>query len=1002
MFPTLVSLEHAVRDINAFAHEQQQGSSLSLSTISLTPAVAPALIARLLNGIEEAFTPDPLLGAEAFFEGVAVPLLHRLPRKHKTHFPMEETLRVRRPEAADAFRCWVVHSLNTVDSLYEAAALLLVGPIVNDATGTVGQEKSMAVGEGKEKAGDFSQFGAERVRRLKESLGPHTTLLNAGYVMQLLSLLPRVWHPSPHGAGPMEGRSVVVQYDFSLAETLPLFREMPREVHVERLRLHRRKRKKRRVSTAAAASAECVSEDNTSQKKTNVSSTKRVPVPRDSTEEEETSDAVMPLWSRLKDIMLSQRSTVDTERMLGHTCNNKTCPNKHCYWDGDEYCYVADASTQTLQHDVCGDSHEEIFGREKEGEEKKSVLNGSNGTRMMTQAKSVSLKCGVAGDGKLSSQTVSTNTEHPSSFMTFVELLDAQEQLERAREELRQKEESVRLRECGLAELEKDYKEKLEMLVHVLHGTRKIYNELVMSPVTGFSGATCEEEAPIAAAVQSRLLNLIEVIYGKPDGEEEAEEEEEEKEDGKRKGRMIATKPIPDTPASRAAAKLKIAQYEKLRQKQLLQERQHATFGAVTSASATGATGPIVLTPVEMPRPLQLRRQAYLCPGCGIALGGAVRSGIFWINKPHRCHYCTQIYCRECHVKQMAVLPFLVLNSWCFTPRSVCKRDYVWLQQNWNKPWYTVGSGERKMKQQCFHSVASRDSVQLARVLRHWFLLCAQMVRGCSEPLSDKLSMLLQTYYAETDVTYSLSDLSGLKYSEDLGTVWRELRGGSFLGPTDGVTSRIGSMLIEPSFMAATVGNVMSAVSFGRLLTSWNLDRSATVAELEEKHTKHRHDSSPGVGRGEAGASLASVESDSSLTHSASTTVSTNASRENERQDFLGYLATQIRLMEQHLHRDCPTCVARATTVCELCEGRDEGARLPLVDAEVVGVRLLERAAVVSGEEEDAPLIRLARVAMQLVRGDNSERRRDVVACGDCGTRYHKACLARARCPHCT
>ncbi|KAF8290009.1 hypothetical protein TcBrA4_0133700 [Trypanosoma cruzi] len=996
MFPTLVSLEHAVRDIKVFAHEQQQRSSLSLSTISLTLAVAPALVARLLNGIEEAFTPEPLLGAEAFFEGVAVPLLHHLPRKHKTHFPMEETLRVRRPEAADAFRCWVVHSLNTADSLYETAALLLVGPIVKDATGTVGQEQIMAVGEGKEKAGDFSQFGVERVRRLKESLGPHTTFLNGGYVTQLLSLLLRVWHPCPNGAGPMEGKSVAVQYGLSLAEALPLFREVPREVHVERLRLHRRKRKKRRVSTAAV---ECASEGDASQEKINASSTTRVPVPRDGTEEEEASDAVMPLWSRLKDIMLSQRSAVCTGGMLGHTCNRTTCVNRHCYWDGDEYCYVADASTQTLKNDVCGDPHEEIVGREEEVVEK-GVMNGSNGTRLMTQAKPVSLKCGVASDGKLSSQSVSTNTEHPSSFMTFVELLDAQEQLERAREEVRQKEESLQLRECGLAELEEDYKEKLEMLVHVLHGTRKIYNELVMASVTECGGATCEEEAPSAAAVQSRLLNLIEVIYGKADGEEEEEEVEEEDGKRRRRRRMIATKTIPDTPASRAAAKLKIAQYEKLRQKQLLQERQHAIYGAVTSAGATGATGPIVLTPLEFPRSLQLRRQAYLCPGCGIALGGTVRSGLFRINKPHRCHYCTQIYCRECHVKQVAVLPFLVLNSWCFTPRGVCKRDYEWLQQNWSKPWYTVESGEGKMKQRCFHSVASRDSVQLAKVLRHWFLLCAQMVRGCTEPLSDKLAMLLQTYYAETDVNYSLSDLSGLKYSEDVGTALRELSGGNVLGPIDGVTSRIGSMLIEPSFVAATVGNVMSAVSFGRLLTSWNLDRSVAVAELEEKHTKHRNESSPVVARGEAGASLASVESDSSLAHSISTTVSTNASKENERQDFLGYLATQIRVMEQHLHRDCPTCVARATTVCELCEGRDEGARLPLVDAEVVGVRLLERGAVVPGEEEDAPLLRLARVAMQLVRGD-SESRRDVVACGECGTRYHKACLAGARCPHC-
>ncbi|RNF07089.1 putative run domain Beclin-1 interacting and cystein-rich containing protein-like [Trypanosoma rangeli] len=993
MFPTLVALDHAVRDVAAFV-QQRQGPSVT-TTLTLTPTVAPALVARLLNGIEEAFAPDPMVNAAAFFEGVAMPLLHRLPRRHKTHFPMEETLRGQHPDAAHAFRCWVVHSLNTVDALYEAAALLLVGLIVRDTAATaVGQQSTVvgaSTGSAEEKVEeDASQFRTERLQRLQECLGPHATLLNAGYVTQLLLLLPKMWHPLHQGGGAaVDGRGMMVQYCLSLAEALPLFREAPRPVHVERLRLHQRRRKRRCVSSAApapapapaAAAAGLMSEGYSSQSTRRAASTIRVSGSK-SAEEHEASDAVLPLSSCLKDIM---RPQAGSEGHAGVDRPQRRCARgsrRNCHWDGKEvgeYCYVADAATQTPLRDAHGNCHEVKAGDHDD------IENDNAAATTTPQSKPPLLECVRTKCDKLYSQSVGTNTSHPSSFMTFVEMLDAQEQLERARKTLQRKEESLQLRECGLVELEDDYKEKLDMLIHVLHGARELYNDLVMGPMGRGGGATCEAGNLTATTVQFRLLNLVEVIYGTPGGEAGDEASVAAVENK----RTISSEPIPDTPASRAAAKMVIVQHHERRRKQLLEERCRLACTAPAEAPAEAAEAPTPLSHAlaEVPRPLQLRQQAYLCPGCGTVLGEST-SFFFRQCRPRRCHYCTQIYCHECHVNQKAILPFLVLTSWNFTPRNVCKRDYGWLQQNWGEPWYTIGDRETQVEQRrCCRVVALRDSVRLAKVLRHWLLLCARMVRGCPGPFPEKVVASLQSYHSETDVMYSLSDLSGIRYSEEAGVAARVLR-------------------CEPtSLVATTVGSVVSAVSsssvaLGRFVAARSSARSnGGVAEVVATATKRHDDSAPCVNGGAAHVSTASVASDVSVGHSFSTFVSTATSREGEKQDFLDYLVAQIRVLEQHLHRDCPICVARATTVCELCGARDARARLPLVDAEVFGVRLLEKTGPLV--EEDTQLVRLACVAMQLVRGDGAAEN-VVVACKRCSTRYHKACLGRSHCPHCS
>ncbi|ESL06157.1 hypothetical protein TRSC58_06173 [Trypanosoma rangeli SC58] len=992
MFPTLVALDHAVRDVAAFA-QQRQGSSV-MTTLTLTPTVAPALVARLLNGIEEAFAPDPVLDAAAFFEGVAMPLLHRLPRWHKTYFPMEETLRGQHPDAAHAFRCWVVHSLNTVDALYEAAALLLVGLIVKDTTTTAVQQQSTAVGAstsgaGEEAKDDALQLRTERLQRLQECLGPHATLLNAGYVTQLLLLLPKLWHPLHQGGGAaVDGRGVVVQYCLSLAEALPLFREAPRPVHVERLRLQRRRRKRRCVLSAdpapasAAVAAGLMSEGYSSRLTRRAASTVCLPG-SNSAEEHEASDAVLPLSSRLKDI---RRPQAGSEGHAGVDRPQRRCARgskRNCCWDGEEvgeYCYLADAATQTPLRDAHGN-----YPEAKAGDGNDDIASDNAAATTTPQAKTPFLECVETKDDKLSSQSVGTNTSHPSSFMTFVEMLDAQEQLERARKTLQRKEESLQLRESNLVELEDDYKEKLDILIHVLHGAREIYNDLVMGSMGRGGGATCEAGKLTATTVQLHLLNLVEAIYGTPGGEagEEAAVATVETK------RTFSMEPIPDTPTSRAAAKLVIAQHRERRWKQLLKGRHRLACTAPAEAPAEAAGAPIPLShaPAEVPRALQLRQQAYLCPGCGTVLG-AGSSFFFRQFRPRRCHYCTQIYCHECHANQKAILPFLVLTSWNFTPRNVCKGDYRWLQQNWSEPWYTLGDRETQVEQRrCCRLVAFRDSVRLAKVLRHWFLLCARMVRGCSGPFPEKVVTPLQSYHAKTDVMYSLSDLSGIRYSEEAGVAALVLR----REPT--------------SLVATTVGCVVSAVSsssvaLGRFVAARSSARSIDgVAEVVATATKHHDDPPPCVSDGAAHMSTASVASDVSEGHSFSTLVSTATSREGEKQDFLGYLVAQIRVMEQHLHRDCPTCVARATTVCELCGARDARARLPLVDSEVFGVQLLEKTGPLA--EEDMQLVQLARVAMQLVRGDGVAENA-VVACRRCSTRYHKACLGRSHCPHCS
>ena len=97
--------------------------------------------------------------------------------------------------------------------------------------------------------------------------------------------------------------------------------------------------------------------------------------------------------------------------------------------------------------------------------------------------------------------------------------------------------------------------------------------------------------------------------------------------------------------------------------------------------SAHGHHVKLILYPIRrQKRKVLLPLQSHCCPECGAAL----RNRMF--SRPRYCYYTGLYYCRQCHVKQKAVLPGRVLWYGDIRRYKVCKMAFAYLDSIYAVP----------------------------------------------------------------------------------------------------------------------------------------------------------------------------------------------------------------------------------------------------------------------------------------------------------------------------
>lgn len=182
--------------------------------------------------------------------------------------------------------------------------------------------------------------------------------------------------------------------------------------------------------------------------------------------------------------------------------------------------------------------------------------------------------------------------------------------------------------------------------------------------------------------------------------------------------------------------------------------------------------GLIALRLTEVPekdRKEQLRQQNFMCADCGASFGGEgsnnvlisklkKTSEILTMQKPRRCHYCTQLLCHTCHSNQSALMPFRVFPKWDFSAKHACKRCHTFLQQNYALAHYDI----RKMPRE----VSSTAVLQQCAAVRKFLMRAALIIAGCTRPSSASFAQDLHTHYFQREFFYSMADLNVLHTTE--------------------------------------------------------------------------------------------------------------------------------------------------------------------------------------------------------------------------------------------
>jgi hypothetical protein len=169
---------------------------------------------------------------------------------------------------------------------------------------------------------------------------------------------------------------------------------------------------------------------------------------------------------------------------------------------------------------------------------------------------------------------------------------------------------------------------------------------------------------------------------------------------------------------------------------------------------------------VEKDRSVQLKLQDNKCAGCQSVFGDTGDSNVLFkvvqkagetlrLQKPRRCHYCSELFCHRCHTNKSSVLPFRVLQRWDFTPQHVCNRDYDFLAKNFDKAIYLLTSLPRELQE--------KPAIRQAQSLRKQLAICGRLIAGCTHSSSKVFVQFLHGHFSGKELFFSLSDFSKLR-----------------------------------------------------------------------------------------------------------------------------------------------------------------------------------------------------------------------------------------------
>ncbi|CAF1321605.1 unnamed protein product [Adineta steineri] len=146
----------------------------------------------------------------------------------------------------------------------------------------------------------------------------------------------------------------------------------------------------------------------------------------------------------------------------------------------------------------------------------------------------------------------------------------------------------------------------------------------------------------------------------------------------------------------------------------------------------------------------QLRKQSYLCAGCG----RHVEKG--YAHRYRYCEYTGKYFCRSCHSDKRSFLPSYIITKWDFsTKHSVSNFAYDYLNRIYGEPSFNIDDLNTKLFEKSKQLRLIDELRWSLFYLRHYILTCRfAKEKGCQQILQK-----LSSYIYSNPHMYSIQDL---------------------------------------------------------------------------------------------------------------------------------------------------------------------------------------------------------------------------------------------------
>ncbi|UJR31583.1 hypothetical protein I4U23_019070 [Adineta vaga] len=149
-------------------------------------------------------------------------------------------------------------------------------------------------------------------------------------------------------------------------------------------------------------------------------------------------------------------------------------------------------------------------------------------------------------------------------------------------------------------------------------------------------------------------------------------------------------------------------------------------------------------------REIQLKKQSYLCAGCG----RHVEKG--YAHRYRYCEYTGKYFCRSCHSDKRSFLPSYIITRWDFSNKhSVSNFAFDYLNRICSEPSFNIHDLNVKLFEKSKQLRLVGELRWSLFYLRHYILTC----RFAKEKGSQQIFQKLSTYIYSDPQMYSIQDL---------------------------------------------------------------------------------------------------------------------------------------------------------------------------------------------------------------------------------------------------